>query len=274
MLDLARVRLPFHLCQPGGKASCGACCGLYNFRDHSRQALTAALTRRTERVSGAERTLDAYRQAATELRSGDPDPLFGQVRVCPLLGFLDAERTRVGCLAHPAVTGGTDLRDCGVYTAEICETFECPSFIWLNAPLATLIRNACDDWYLYGLVITDVELVRGMLSLLERELAGPVNVEHLGSPALLPLVRAFFALKEHAPGRDEGGAVFGRFDPDGTGDGSLRIIDYGAFQTRPAPEDDVVLCLGYRPESVEDLERARSVVRSHAQAIADAYARA
>src|SRR5690242_21172799 len=27
--------LPFHLCQPGGGASCGACCGLYNFKDHS-----------------------------------------------------------------------------------------------------------------------------------------------------------------------------------------------------------------------------------------------
>ena len=171
---LTRMSVSFHLCQPGRGASCGACCGLYNFRDHSRARLTERLALQTDTLGPLPREPGAWRDAARGLLAArDAPPLFPAVRVCPLLGFLDAERTRVGCLGHPKVTGGEDLRDCGVYRADICETFTCPSFTWLTDAQARLVQAACADWYLYGLVITDVEFVRGCLGLLEWELAGP-----------------------------------------------------------------------------------------------------
>jgi hypothetical protein len=186
-----------------------------------------------------------------------------------MLGFLDAERSRVGCLAHPLVTGGADLRDCGVYNANTCQTFECPSFIWLDAPQARLVRAACADWYLYGLVITDVELVRGCLRLLADERGGAVDPDALvAKPEALAAVRALFALKETAPGRGEHGAVFGRFDPNGEGDGALRTLPYGELGLKSAPEDDVVLCLGYAPRRAEELLAARALVREHVRAVA------
>jgi hypothetical protein len=268
------MSLPFHLCQPGGGASCGACCGLYNFKDHSRASLTRALERRTEAVRSLPKTMESFRTAAEALRSGDEQPLFPLVRVCPMLGFLDAERSRVGCLAHPLVTGGPDLRDCGVYNANTCQTFECPSFIWLDAAQARLIRAACADWYLYGLVITDVEFARGCLRLLADELGGAVDPDALaGKPEALAATRALFALKETAPGRGEHGPVFGRFDPDGEGDGALRTLPYERLGLKAAPEDDVVLCLGYAPERAEALEAARALVRGHVLAVAEALGR-
>lgn len=267
------MSLPFHLCQPGGGASCGACCGLYNFKDHARESVAAALARRTEALRGLPRTMAAYRAAAEPLRAGDEAPLFPSVRVCPMLGFLDEARSRVGCLAHPAVTGGIDLRDCGVYNAHTCQTFECPSFLWLDAGQARLIRAACPDWYLYGLVITDVEFVRGCLRLLGDELGGAVDPDRLvTNPAALAAVRALFALKETAPGRGEHGPVFGRFDPDGSGDGALRTLPYARLGLQAAPEDDVVLCLGYAPERPEALLQARALVREHVRAVAAALA--
>ena len=122
------MSVSFHLCQPGQGASCGACCGLYNFRDHSRASLAERLATQTATLRPLPREPGAWRAAARELlesRRATP-PLFPVVRVCPLLGFLDEEHTRVGCLGHPKVTGGEDLRDCGVYRADICETFTCP----------------------------------------------------------------------------------------------------------------------------------------------------
>ena len=267
------MSVSFHLCQPGRGASCGACCGLYNFRDHSRASLTEHLAVQTDTFRALPPEPERWRATAVSLleaRRATP-PLFPTVRVCPLLGFLDAEHTRVGCLGHPKVTGGQDLRDCGVYHAELCETFTCPSFTWLTDAQARLVQAACADWYLYGLVITDVEFVRGCLRLLEWELAGPVNPDTLAAhPETLAAVRQLFALKETAPDRGTHAAVFGRFTPDSEGEPVSRILDYAALGARAAPEDEVVLCLGYAPGRLEELERARRLVREHVTAVARA----
>ncbi|HZH17016.1 MAG TPA: hypothetical protein VE057_21855 [Archangium sp.] len=266
------MSVSFHLCQPGRGASCGACCGLYNFRDHSRATLTGQLAAQTEALRTVPHEPEAWHAAARALlESRRESPLFPAVRVCPLLGFIDTEHTRVGCLGHPKVTGGADLRDCGVYRADICETFTCPSFTWLTDAQARLVHAACADWYLYGLVITDVEFVRGCLRLLEWELAGPVDPEALAArPAALEAVRQLFALKETAPGRGTHAAVFGRFTPDTEGEPLSRTLNYAALGARAAPEDEVVLCLGYVPTHLEDLTRARELVRAHVKAVAGA----
>lgn len=264
------MSVSFHLCQPGKGASCGACCGLYNFQAHSRAALAERLVEQTARVRPLPATPEAYAAAARALTEARREPpLFPAVRVCPLLGFLDEARTRVGCLGHPKVTGGPDLRDCGVYRADICETFTCPSFSWLTDEQARLVQAACADWYLYGLVITDVEFVRGCLKLLEWEVAAPVDPEALAShPASLEAVRRLFALKESAPSRGSHAAVFGRFTRDGEGEPVSRTLDYSGLGAHAAPEDDVVLCLGYVPESLDSLLAARALVREHVLAVA------
>lgn len=264
------MSVSFHLCQPGKSASCGACCGLYNFREHSRAALTERLVEQTSRVRPLPTTPEAYAAAARALTEARREPpLFPAVRVCPLLGFLDEAHTRVGCLGHPKVTGGPDLRDCGVYRADICETFTCPSFSWLTDAQARLVQAACADWYLYGLVITDVEFVRGCLKLLEWEVAAPVDPDALASrPASLEAVRRLFALKETAPGRGSHAAVFGRFTRDEEGEPVSRTLDYAGLGAHAAPEDDVVLCLGYVPESLDSLLAARALVREQVLAVA------
>jgi hypothetical protein len=268
------VSVSFNLCQPGRGASCGACCGLYNFRDHSRAALTERLAEQTARMSAVPREQEAWRAAARKLlESRREAPLFPAVRVCPLLGFLDKAQRQVGCLGHPKVTGGADLRDCGVYRASICETFTCPSYGWLEDAQARLVHAACPDWYLYGLVITDVEFVRGCLRLIERELAGPLRLEEWpGRPAVLEATRRLFALKETAAGRSSYAPIFGRFTPDTEGEPVSRTINYARMGVRAAPEDDVVLCLGYDAGDADTLLAARERVRLHVRAVARALA--
>nr|WP_254625322.1 MULTISPECIES: hypothetical protein [unclassified Myxococcus] len=224
----------------------------------------------TERLRRAPMEPESWHAAARELvEARRAAPMFAAVRVCPLLGFLDKERKQVGCLGHPKVTGGPDLRDCGVYRSSVCETFTCPSFGWLTDAQARLVLAACADWYLYGLVITDVEFVRGCLRLLEWELAGPARPERMvEKPDVLAATRRLFALKETAPRRDPNAAVFGRFTRDTEGEPVPRMLDYMKLGVRASPEDDVVLCLGYTPANATELMAARELVRTHVKAVA------
>ncbi|GEJ57699.1 hypothetical protein [Anaeromyxobacter diazotrophicus] len=257
------------LCQRG-QASCGACCGLYNRADLSREAAAALLDRRTEALAGVPRTVEAFRAAAARLGEDEEAPLFPSVRVCPLLGWLDAARTRAGCLAHPLATGGADLRDCGVYDARICDSFLCPSHSWLSEEEAELAAEACaGDPYLYGLVVTDVPFLRAALEGVAALAGARVERRHLQDPRFLAALRALFALKEElAPGSE---GLFGAFRAGPDGEPLPRAIDYAALgRPAPSPHDALLTCVGADPRSGNDLDALEGEVRARLEACAAA----
>lgn len=256
------------LCQREG-ASCGACCGLYNRRDHSRAALEAALRRRTEALDGAPCTLEAFRAAAARLAAEEPPPLFPSVRVCTLLGFLDEEGRRLGCLAHPAATGGPDLRDAGVYDARTCESFMCPSHAWLSEEEAELAALACGDAHLYGLVVTDVPFLRTALAAVGEGVAARVELRHLSRPLFRRALRSLLALKEElAPGSD---GLYGAFRPGAAGEDVPRGIDYQELRRERSPRDAILTCAGADPRSGNDLDALEAEVRRRLDACRRAF---
>jgi hypothetical protein len=256
------------LCQRAA-ASCGACCGLYNRRDHGRAAIRAELARRTRALRDLPRTPAAFRAAATALAAGAPEPLFPSVRVCAFLGFLDDAETRVGCLAHPKATGGADLRDCGVYDARICETFFCPSFAFLSEDEAALAEAAAGDFHLYGLVVTDVPFLRACLAAVAAETGAKVERRHLEVPPFRAALRRLLALKEElAPGSD---GLFGAFAPAPDGGEVPRRIDYAAIGRTVSAHDAVLTCAGADPRSGNDLDRLEAEVRRRLAACLAAF---
>jgi len=245
------------LCQREG-ASCGACCGLYNRADPSRPAVRAELHRRTRALQDVPRTPGAFRAAARALESSAPAPLFPSVRVCALLGFLDAAETRIGCLAHPAVTGGPDLRDCGVYDASICETFLCPSFSWLSEEEAAIAEEATGDFHLYGLVVTDVPFLQAVLAAVADGAGARVERRHLADARFRGALRRLLALKEElAPGSE---GLFGAFSAGPGGDERPRRIDYAAIDRSRSRYDAILTCAGADPLSGNDLDRLEAEV--------------
>jgi hypothetical protein len=258
-----------NLCQRP-TASCGACCGLYNRRDPGRAGVGAELARRTEALRGVPRTAEAFRAAAAALAADGPAPLFPSVRVCPLLGFLDGAGTRVGCLAHPAATGGPDLRDCGVYDVKICDGFFCPSFAWLSEEEAALAEAASGDFHLYGLVVTDVPFLRAALAAVAALAGARVEERHLAASPFRSALRRLLALKEElAPGSE---GLFGAFAP-GPRDGEPvpRRIDYAALGRGPSPYDEILTCVGADPRSGNDLDVLEGEVRRRLDACAAAF---
>ncbi len=246
------------LCQRPG-ASCGACCGLYNSRDHGREAVRAELTRRTRELRRVERTLPAFREAAARLAAAGPAPLFPTVRICPLLGFLDEAETRIGCLAHPLVTGGPDLRDAGAYDVTTCESFLCPSHAWLDDEEASLTELASGDFHLYGLVVTDVPFLRAALGAVAARTGARVERRHLEQAPFREALRRLLALKEELEPGSEG--LFGAFRPGRDGEPVPRRIDYQAIDRSTSPYDQILTCVGADPRSGNDLDLLEEEVR-------------
>jgi hypothetical protein len=256
------------LCQRG-RASCGACCGLYNDADLSREGVRAELTRRTRVLARVPRTREAFAAAARELAQGGPTPLFPSVRICPLLGWLDAAETRVGCLAHPKSTGGPDLRDCGVYDVLTCDAFLCPSHAWLTEDEAEIAERATGDFYLYGLVVTDVPFLRAALAGVAARTATRVLLRHLEHAPFLAALRRLLALKEElAPGSD---GLFGAFRPGKDGGDVPRRIDYDGIGRPVSPYDEILTCVGADPRSGNDLDRFEEEVAHRLDACARAF---
>ncbi|HET7826936.1 MAG TPA: hypothetical protein VFK90_16495 [Anaeromyxobacter sp.] len=256
------------LCQRRS-ASCGACCGLYNRADLSRAGIRAELSRRTRALRGVERTAEAFRAAAAAAGRGAPAPLFPSVRVCPLLGFLDDAETRVGCLAHPAATGGADLRDCGAYHAGICESFLCPSHSWLTEEEAALAEAATGDFHLYGLVVTDVPFLRAALAAVADGAGARVELRHLSHAPFRAALGALLATKEElAPGSE---GLFGAFAPGPDGEPVPRRIDYAAIGRGASPYDEILRCVGADPRSGNDLDALEAEVRRRLDACCRAF---
>ncbi len=256
------------LCQVAG-ASCGACCGAYNRADLSRASLRRELRRRTAALAGVPRTVEAFRTAAARLAEGGPAPLFPSVRVCPLLGFLDEGETRIGCLAHPLVTGGADLRACGVYDVTTCDAFLCPSHAWLSEEEAALAAVATADYHLYGLVVTDVPFLRAALAGVAARTGARVERRHLEHAPFRAALRRLLALKEElAPGSE---GLFGAFRPGADGEPVPRRIDYGALGREASALDEILTCVGADPRSGNDLDLLEDEVRTRLDAAARAF---
>lgn len=257
------------LCQRPG-ASCGACCGLYNRREHGREAVRAELTRRTLALGRVARTLPAFREAAARLAAAGPAPIFPSVRVCPLLGFLDEAGTRIGCLAHPLVTGGADLRDAGAYDVTTCESFLCPSHAWLGEEEARLAELASGDFHLYGLVVTDAPFLRAALDAVAALAGARVERRHLERPAFLAALTRLLALKEELEPGSEG--LFGAFRTGGDGEPEPRAIDCQPRDRERSPCDALLTCVGADLHSGNDLDRMEAELRRRLDACAGALA--
>lgn len=196
-----------YLCQASPTASCGACCGLYNVAKPSRRYLAGILAFRTETFAGVRRDEDGIYafQRMIERRERQRRP-FPNFHHCPFMGLVGAERARVGCLLHPEAAGneGVDFRGLSWYGGLACRTFFCASYRKLPARFKQIVIDLSADWYLYGLIVTEVSLLAGFFSAIEERLGGPLLPEMVHTqPERQRALRAFFNLKTAWPFRGQ-----------------------------------------------------------------------
>ncbi len=102
-------------------------------------------------------------------------------------------------MIHPTNNGGRELRDISLYGAEICNGHECPSFSYLTDTEKRGVASVIDDWYLYGLVICDIDLVKEFFTIQANLLGEEIRPDLLARGGVREAALAFFSLKESWP---------------------------------------------------------------------------
>ncbi len=262
-----------HLCQPDSRKSCAACCGIYNFIENERDAVAARLSRNRDAVSGEEGcTEEAIAAHSRRFRPEDNGRAkrFAGVFNCEFAGFLDAACLKVGCLLHPQGPCGRDLRDRSFYGRELCDGHYCLSYHYLSAAEQRLVVDSVDDWYLYGLTITDIDLVKGWYALLSERAGEALKPERLGDAGLKRAARRLFALKLDWPFRPGGTDRFGKYLFRGESYEEIKI-PYASWGRKPSPFHRVLIAFGSDFENASELESAEALLEGLAEAFVRTY---
>jgi len=194
-----------YLCQVSETISCGACCGLYNLPDLSREKLEILLARRTKDFASVPRTEESIFEF--QRRNKGPHRLsrpFAQFHHCPFLGLVGDGKRRVGCLLHPAVPGnnGVDYRSLSWYGEMACRSYLCPTTRKLPGVYQEIVKQCIDHWYDFGLIVTEYSLLTAYFKEVESRLGRPITLSDYGQnlPAINAL-KEFTGLKSLWPYR-------------------------------------------------------------------------
>ena len=266
-------KIPLHsypLCQPDSSKSCGACCGLYNWEDHSRDALERLLRRRTSLFLSWKHDLRGFQEVyAAEAFPFNPK-LLETIYNCEFLGFLDNGKRRVGCLLHPSVNQGEDLRNHCYYGADLCAGHFCPSHTHLTRVEQKAVLSSLEDWYLYGLVITDIDLVKEFLRYVQARLGDSVREGRLQDPRVRLALQDFFRLKESwkfASSENRLGKYYFSHS-----EYQIARIEYQKnWKVKPSRFDKILVSLSSEFRKMEDILEAESAIEEKIKAFMGAY---
>lgn len=194
-----------YLCQVNQRVSCGACCGLYNIPGLSRESLYGLLRQRTDAFSLIPRTVDAIDDFMIDSERLYPTQRpFPQFHHCRFLGLIGEDLQTVGCLLHPMARGncGKDWRGLSYYGGMACRTYFCPSTRQLPSEYLMILRQSLDDWYLYGLIVTERFFLEEFFRLLEQRIGRKVSETEFPSGSVAAaLFKEFAGLKLAWPHR-------------------------------------------------------------------------
>jgi hypothetical protein len=115
---------------------------------------------------------------------------------------------------HPLGYGnnGADLRGLSFYGGMACRVYFCPAHHDLPPDVKEIVRSAATDWYNYGLVVTETDMLNAFFREVEKRIYRPVVKEDIMNHAdCLYAVRAFFHLKNTWPYRDTSSNYLGNY---------------------------------------------------------------
>ncbi|MBI5569693.1 MAG: hypothetical protein HY914_07095 [Desulfomonile tiedjei] len=257
-----------NLCRPDELKSCAACCGLYNVPDATRPTLWKKLHRRTTLFRTTPRSLEEIDAYQRTVRSAEPEaPLEEIIHVCEFTGFLDPRRLIVGCQLHPSAPSNSevDLRGLCHYGSMACKAFFCPAWAAIPGSYLGILVHALQDWHLYGLVITDVDFVISLFSLLEAQIGGTIDATRIEGREASAVFREMISWKDTWPLR---------------GASTLRRNRYYFKPSAPAGElgsedamDRLLDCLAFTFDAPTNSGAAKAVVEETLKRFGRAYGR-
>ena len=228
------------------------------------------LERRTELFFslGENPDLSSYRRNVKTFPP--PSKLCETIYNCEFLGFVNRDGKRVGCLLHPLLHQGDDLRTCSFYGAELCRDHFCISFTCLTPVEQRAVIASLDDWYLYGLVITDVDFVKGFFTHVQNRLGDSLRDDRLDRIPVQTALRDFFELKKSWKFLSQTGRL-GKYYFSETEYRIARLAYKKKWGIEPSRFDTIFVSLASVFESEDDVREAESIIEEKIRCFIDAY---
>jgi len=259
------------LCQPDARKSCGACCGLYNYVDSSRESLTLRLAARTRRFLEMVRLpgdLETYAEAT--FAAEDFRKRYEVIYCCEYLGFLDEDQKKVGCLVHPMQNEGIDMRTGSFYGQEVCAGHLCPSHHFIPRSQQLILLKIIDDWYLYGLCLTDIDLVVGYFRLIADRIGAELKPDVFDHEGLKAVALEYFNWKITWPFRSAEANRLGKYYFDGS-QYMVSHIDYEKFGRDLSPLNALLLSLSSEFRHGGEVDLAEKMIWSNIERFVALY---
>jgi hypothetical protein len=261
-----------HLCQPDATKSCAACCGIYNYADNTKDSLEQRFGYRTRLFSRVRENALAIEDYQTIIRHRENSKrIYTTIYTCEFVGFLDERFKRVGCMLHPLMNQGKDLRVISFYGQDICDGHFCPSYQKLDAHEVRILLAALHDWYLYGSTITDIDFVKTFFAIIQNRLGETLDARKVRSrPALMEIIRRYCTLKVSWPFRDTARPRFGKYYFIGE-EYNIARIDYASIHAPASPYDAIFVSLSSSFKNKEELDKAHQIVDSLIEEFCSGY---
>jgi hypothetical protein len=160
---------------------------------------------------------------------------------------------------------GADLRDLCFYGKELCAGHFCPSYTHLTRMEKIAVLSVLDDWYLYGLVITDVDFVKEFLREAQDRLGDALRMQHLMDVGVQAALRAFLALKESWKFASRT-RRFGKYSFSHSEYQVARIEYERVWKMRPSRFDKILLSLASELATRADVLEAESSIEKRIEA--------
>jgi hypothetical protein len=259
------------LCQPDERKSCGACCGLYNYVDSSRESLEKRLRGRTKRFRELVKDpADLKRYAEATFACEDFTPRYEVIYCCEYLGFLDEAERKVGCLLHPMQNSGLDMRSVSFYGQETCAGHICPSHHFIPGNQSQILVKIMNDWYLFGLCLTDIDLVVEYFKILADRIGEEIKPEVFANEKLKNIVLEFFNWKINWPFRSIETNRLGKYYFDGS-QYMISYIDYEKFGCEVSPLDKIFMSLSSKFADAREVHAAEELIMGNVRQFVSTY---
>ena len=260
-----------HLCQPDAYKSCGACCGLYNYADSLKESLGKRLRNRTENFRNTvKRPDDIWHFSEIVRMAEDQKKLYEVIYCCEYVGFLDNEERKVGCLLHPYHNEGLDLRSVSFYGSELCAGHICPSYHYLSREEKLALINITDDWYLYGLCVTDIDLVKSYFRIVSERVCEMPAPEKFREGVFKDIALRFFSFKVSWPFRSHAANRFGKYCFDGS-EYMVNHINYKVLGCEGSRFNSIFLSLSSEFKNIQELKEGEEMIQDNIDEFASNY---
>ena len=200
----------------------------------------------------------------------DTRKIYDVIYCCEYLGFLDGGEKKVGCLLHPCQNDGVDLRALSFYGRELCEGHLCPSYHYLSIEEKLALTSIVNDWYLYGLCVTDIDLVKSYFRLVGERVCETPSSARLNENGLGDIILKFFSFKISWPFRSSATNRFGKYYFDGS-EYMINRIDYNALGCEGSRFNTIFLSLSSEFQNMQELKKGEDLIQANIDEFARAY---